>query len=63
MGKSVEKGAVVDSQARVFGVKRLRVVDNSVVPFCLPGHPQATVYMLAEKIVYCIRAGLDKGGA
>jgi choline dehydrogenase len=63
MGKSVEKGAVVDSQARVFGVKRLRVVDNSVVPFCLPGQPQATVYMLAEKIAYSIRAGLDKGGA
>lgn len=50
MGKSGTEGAVVDSKARVFGVKRLRVVDNSVIPFSLPGHPQSSVYMLAEKI-------------
>lgn len=50
MGKAGEKGAVVDSKARVFGVKSLRVVDNSITPFSVPGHPQSTVYMLAEKI-------------
>ncbi|KAF2853632.1 GMC oxidoreductase [Plenodomus tracheiphilus IPT5] len=50
MGKAGEKGAVVDSRARVFGVKGLRVVDSSVIPFSLPGHPQSSVYMLAEKI-------------
>jgi choline dehydrogenase len=54
---------VVDSQARVFGVKRLRVVDNSVVPFCLPVHPQATMYMLAEKIACRIIASRDKDRA
>jgi choline dehydrogenase len=58
MGKSVKKGAVVDSKARVFGVRGLRVVDYSVVPFSLPGHPQASVYMLAEKIAHDIRAGV-----
>lgn len=42
--------AVVDSQANVFGVQGLRVVDISVFPFSLPGHPQASVYMFAEKI-------------
>jgi choline dehydrogenase len=50
MGKLGTAGAVVDSNARVFGVQRLRVVDNSVAPFAVPGHPQSTVYMLAEKI-------------
>ncbi|CAO2649968.1 Nn.00g012600.m01.CDS01 [Neocucurbitaria sp. VM-36] len=50
MGKATELGAVVDEKARVFGVRGLRVVDNSVIPFSLPGHPQGSVYMLAEKI-------------
>ena len=50
MGKQGDANAVVDSQARVFGVQGLRVVDMSAAPFTPPGHPQATVYMLAEKI-------------
>ena len=50
MGKEGDANAVVDSQARVFGVQGLRVVDMSAAPFTPPGHPQATVYMLAEKI-------------
>jgi choline dehydrogenase len=49
--------AVVDSKARVYGVKGLRVVDASAFPFLPPGHPQATVYMLAEKIADDIRKG------
>lgn len=57
MGKAGETGAVVDSKARVFGVKGLRVVDNSVIPFSLPGHPQSSVYMLAEKIAEDIQKG------
>ncbi|KAJ5150889.1 uncharacterized protein N7482_010141 [Penicillium canariense] len=50
MGKPDDKKAVVDSQARVYGVQGLRVVDASSFPFLPPGHPQSTVYMLAEKI-------------
>lgn len=50
MGKTGDKNAVVDTKARVFGVKGLRVVDASAIPFTLPGHPQSTVYALAEKI-------------
>ena len=50
MGLDSSKGAVVDSKARVFGVEALRVVDNSAIPFMMPGHPQANVYMFAGKI-------------
>ena len=55
MGKEGDADAVVDSKARVFGAERLRVVDISVFPFGLPGHPQASVYMLAEKIADAIK--------
>ena len=58
MGKAGDPNAVVDSSARVFGVQGLRVVDNSATPFVGPGHPQATVYMLAEKIADLIRKGI-----
>jgi choline dehydrogenase len=57
MGKKGDAMAVVDSKARVFGVQGLRVVDASAFPFLPPGHPQATVYMLAEKIAEDIREG------
>ncbi|KAL1594624.1 hypothetical protein SLS60_010385 [Paraconiothyrium brasiliense] len=54
MGKKGDAKAVVDSNAKVFGVNGLRVVDASAFPFQVPGHPQATVYMLAEKIADAI---------
>ncbi|OAK94313.1 alcohol oxidase [Phaeosphaeriaceae sp. SRC1lsM3a] len=59
MGKSVLKNGikervdemdVVDSEAKVFGVDGLRIVDASIFPFLPPGHPQSTIYALAEKI-------------
>lgn len=50
MGHSGDKMAVIDTHARVYGVRGLRVVDASSFPFLPPGHPQATVYALAEKI-------------
>lgn len=50
MGTRGDEMAVVDARARVFGVEGLRVVDASSFPFLPPGHPQSTVYMLAEKI-------------
>ena len=43
MGKSNDSNAVVDSRARVLGVKGLRVVDASTFPLLPPGHPQSTV--------------------
>ncbi len=43
MGRRNDTMAVVDSQARVFGVTNLRVVDASAFALLPPGHPQATV--------------------
>ncbi|KAL6722058.1 hypothetical protein ACLMJK_001163 [Lecanora helva] len=59
MGKAEDKMAVLDARARVRGMKGLRVVDASSLPFLVPGHPMATVYMLAVKIAEDI---LGKGG-
>jgi choline dehydrogenase len=50
MGKVDDSMAVVDSKARVIGVNSLRVIDASAFPFLPPGHPQATIYALGEKI-------------
>jgi choline dehydrogenase len=50
MGKQDDPLAVLDSAARVYGVNNLRVVDASSFPFLVLGHPQSTIYALAEKI-------------
>lgn len=57
MGTSADPMAVVDSNAKVFGVTGLRVVDASAFPFLPPGLPMGTVYMLAEKISDAIKHG------
>ncbi|KAL9597882.1 MAG: hypothetical protein Q9219_004835 [cf. Caloplaca sp. 3 TL-2023] len=57
MGADGDPMAVLDSHARVRGVSGLRVADASAFPICPPGHPQATVYMLAEKIADYILTG------
>lgn len=57
MGRVDDPTAVVDSSARVIGVKGLRVVDASSFALLPPGHPQSTVYALAEKIAAQIKAG------
>lgn len=51
MGKADNPMAVVDSKARVFGVKSLRVIDLSSLPFTPPGHTQGVTYFHAEKLV------------
>lgn len=43
MGTKNDEMAVLDSQARVYGVSGLRVVDASSFPILPPGHPQSTV--------------------
>lgn len=50
MGERGDRMAVLDGKGRVYKVKGLRVVDASAFPVLPPGHPQATVYALAEKI-------------
>ncbi|KAI9690118.1 MAG: hypothetical protein M1822_009079 [Bathelium mastoideum] len=42
-------GKVVDSKLRVYGVLGLRIADASVLPVPIGGHPQATLYALAEQ--------------
>ncbi|KAI4193644.1 MAG: hypothetical protein LQ346_003860 [Caloplaca aetnensis] len=42
-------GRVVDTEMRVYGVAGLRVADASVLPVAVGGHPQATLYGLAEQ--------------
>ena len=43
MGTRENAMAVIDSQARVYGVRGLRVVDASSFPFLPPGHPQSVI--------------------
>ncbi|TDZ14567.1 Dehydrogenase patE [Colletotrichum orbiculare MAFF 240422] len=57
MGKVDDPNAVVDKDAKVIGVSGLRVVDASSFALLPPGHPQSTVYVLAEKIAAQILAG------
>ncbi|PLN76171.1 putative glucose dehydrogenase [Aspergillus taichungensis] len=49
MGPSPET-SVVDLQCRVHGVRRLRVVDASVFPEQISGHPTATIAAMAYKL-------------
>ncbi|CAA9966054.1 GMC oxidoreductase [Pyrenophora teres f. maculata] len=51
-----ELGGCVNPQLRVYGVKRLRVMDTSTLPLIPEAHLQATMYAVAEKTVDIIKA-------
>jgi choline dehydrogenase/4-pyridoxate dehydrogenase len=55
MGLASDPSAVVDSDLRVFGVDRLRVVDGSVMPDLIGGNINAPIIMIAEKAADLIR--------
>lgn len=59
MGRADEETAVVDSLFRVIGVSGLRVVDASAMALLPPGHPQALIYALAEKLADDIILGKE----
>ena len=46
----VDANAVVDSDGRLNGIRRLRVVDASIMPKVITGNLNAPVMMMAEKI-------------
>ncbi|KAF9872374.1 hypothetical protein CkaCkLH20_10201 [Colletotrichum karsti] len=50
-----EKGGVVDTRMRVYGVRGLRVVDVSYWPMVLTAAPTATTYASGEKIADVIK--------
>ena len=61
MGKAedVGKGVVVDSKGGVLGgIKGLRIVDASIMPFMPPGYIMSTVYAVAEKLADDIKGGI-----
>ncbi|KAF6227868.1 hypothetical protein HO133_007596 [Letharia lupina] len=60
MGPKSDSKAVVGHDMKVHGIQRLRVVDASSFPFLPPGHPQATIYAVAEKLASEILAALAK---
>ena len=49
MGREDDVHAVVDSQLRVKGVDKLRVVDASIMPFITSGNTNSPTLMIAEK--------------
>lgn len=53
MGKTSDPKAVVDSKARVIGVKNLRVVDAAAFPLLPPGHPMSTVCKSSTFPILC----------
>ena len=55
MGADNDERAVVDGSLRVRGIKRLRVVDASVMPDLIGGATNAPVIMIAEKAADMIR--------
>ena len=49
MGRADDPSAVVDTDFRVRGIERLRVIDASIMPTVTSGNTNAPTYMIAER--------------
>lgn len=50
-------GKVVSPDLKVYGIEGLRIADNSILPVAIGGHPQATLYAVAEQAAEIIMKG------
>jgi choline dehydrogenase-like flavoprotein len=50
-----EMGGVVDDRFTVYGTSNVRVVDASIFPIQLCGHPTANIYAFAERAADVIK--------
>ncbi|XP_070507004.1 glucose dehydrogenase [FAD, quinone]-like isoform X1 [Chironomus tepperi] len=48
MGPSEDSTAIVNPELKVYGVKRLRVIDTSIIPISTTSHTCAASYMIGE---------------
>lgn len=52
---SRDLGGVVDPELKVYGTANVRVVDMSIIPMQLTGHPIAMLYAVAERAADIIK--------
>ena len=50
MGHRNDKGAVVDTNGKVFGISGLRIIDASIMPVVTNGNTNSPTIMIAEKL-------------
>lgn len=54
-------GGVVSPELVVYGTSNVRVVDSSIFPYQVNGHPSSTVYAVAERAADIIKAAFSNG--